>query len=215
MNEDLLDLKYDAAGLIPAVIQDIRTGSVLMVAYMNRESLAMTMEKGFTHFWSRSRQKFWKKGETSGHVQKVCSIRSDCDRDTLLVEVEQTGPACHTDSYSCFFNVLQEVDTAAGSGPAVLNSLAEVIGQRLAERPAGSYVSSLAGEGREKIEAKVIEEAGEVVEASSRSATTDITAEVADLWFHTLVLMGWHDVAPARVFAELERRARASRPKEA
>jgi phosphoribosyl-ATP pyrophosphohydrolase/phosphoribosyl-AMP cyclohydrolase len=214
VEEDLLDLKYDAAGLIPAVIQDIRTGAVLMVAYMNRQSLATTMETGFTHFWSRSRQQFWKKGETSGHVQKVCSIRSDCDRDTLLVEVEQTGPACHTNSYSCFFNVLQEADTAAG-GPAVLSSLADVIGQRLRERPDGSYVSSLAAEGREKIEAKVVEEAGEVVEASSRSAREDLTSEVADLWFHTLVLMGWHDVEPAGVYGELARRARERGRKDA
>jgi len=206
--KDVPDLKYDAAGLIPAVVQDRRTGAVLMVAYMNRESLRMTMDKGYTHFWSRSRQKFWKKGETSGHVQKVLSIRTDCDRDTLLVEVEQTGPACHTNSYSCFFNTLQSADEPGADGPAIIDSLYQVILERRRERPAGSYVSSLMGDGREKIGAKVLEEAGEVVEASSRSAGEEITREVADLWFHTLVLMGWHEVSPGSVFDELGARAR-------
>lgn len=212
--EDVLDLKYDSAGLIPAVVQDSRTGTVLMVAWMNRESLAMTLESGYTHFWSRSRQKFWKKGETSGHVQKVLSVRTDCDRDTLLVEVDQTGPACHTNRYSCFFNVLGE-NEGAGNGPAVLTELGEVIRSRLRERPGGSYVASLAEAGREKMEAKVVEEAGEVAEASSREAAGDMAAEVADLWFHTLVLMGWHGVDQGEVFAELGRRAAERHRKDA
>jgi phosphoribosyl-ATP pyrophosphohydrolase/phosphoribosyl-AMP cyclohydrolase len=210
----MLDLKYDSAGLIPAVVQDARTGEVLMVAWMNRESLAMTLESGYTHFWSRSRQKFWKKGETSGHVQKVLSVRADCDRDTLLVEVRQTGPACHTNSYSCFFNVLGEQE-GAGNGPAVLAELAEVVRGRLRDRPEGSYVASLAEAGREKVEAKVVEEAGEAVEASSREDAADVVAEVADLWFHSLVLLGWHGVEPGDVFAELGRRAAERRRKDA
>ncbi len=102
------DLKYDAAGLIPAVIQDWSTHEVLMVAYMNAESVKRTVETGFTWFWSRSRQKFWKKGETSGHVQHVKEILYDCDQDTLLVKVEQVGPACHTGSRSCFFRSFTE-----------------------------------------------------------------------------------------------------------
>jgi len=99
-------LKFDAAGLIPAVVQDARTREVLMVAWMNRESLELTLRTGFTHFWSRSRRALWKKGETSGCVQRVLAVRADCDADTLLVLVEQTGPACHTGEYSCFFEPL-------------------------------------------------------------------------------------------------------------
>ena len=104
--EALPPLKYDAQGLIPAVVQDVTTREVLMVAWMNRASLQMTLESGYTHFWSRSRQKFWKKGETSGCLQRVREVRADCDADTLLVLVEQTGVACHTGSYSCFFQPL-------------------------------------------------------------------------------------------------------------
>jgi phosphoribosyl-AMP cyclohydrolase len=108
-------LKYDANGLIPAVVQEITTREVLMVAWMNEASLRMTLETGYTHFWSRSRKKFWKKGETSGHLQRVREVRADCDADTLLVLVEQTGVACHTGSYSCFFQPVPAAPAEAGS----------------------------------------------------------------------------------------------------
>lgn len=117
--KDLPNLKFDAAGLIPVVVQDFSTGAVLMVAYMNRESLERTLETGYTHFWSRSRKTLWKKGETSGCVQRVREIRVDCDVDTLLVSVEQTGPACHTGKYSCFFQPLLESEEGAVAGSEI------------------------------------------------------------------------------------------------
>jgi phosphoribosyl-ATP pyrophosphohydrolase/phosphoribosyl-AMP cyclohydrolase len=200
------ELKYDDAGLVPAVVQDFDTGSVLMVAWMNRESLKMTLESGYTHFWSRSRQKFWKKGETSGHLQKVREIRADCDKDTLLVQVEQTGPACHTNSYSCFFELLQQRDGEGVVRPEILEAVHRTILDRKSRLPEGSYVAGLMKEGQEKIIGKVIEEAGEVAEASRKQSAEELVRELADLWFHTLVLLGWHDVAPAEVFRELGRR---------
>jgi phosphoribosyl-ATP pyrophosphohydrolase/phosphoribosyl-AMP cyclohydrolase len=202
----LPELKYDAAGLIPAVVQDFDTGAVLMVAWMNRESLKMTLESGYTHFWSRSRQKFWKKGETSGHLQKVREIRADCDKDTLLVQVEQTGPACHTNSYSCFFELLQQRDGEGVVRPEILETVHRTILDRKSRLPEGSYVAGLMKEGQEKIIGKVVEEAGEVAEASRNQDDDELVRELADLWFHTLVLLGWHDVAPAEVFRELGRR---------
>ena len=207
MGEQVLpELKYDAAGLIPTVVQDFDTGAVLMVAWMNRESLKMTLESGYTHFWSRSRKKFWKKGETSGHLQKVREIRADCDRDTLLVQVEQTGPACHTNSYSCFFELLQQRDGEGAARPEILEAVHRTILDRKSRLPEGSYVAGLMKEGQEKIIGKVIEEAGEVAEASRNQVGGELVRELADLWFHTLVLLGWHDVAPAEVFRELGRR---------
>lgn len=205
---DLSSLTYDAAGLIPAVVQDVNTGAVLMVAWMNRESLDMTLESGFTHFWSRSRQKFWKKGETSGHVQKVHSLRADCDGDTLLVQVEQEGPACHTNSYSCFYNNLQEKGKEAPEGSKIMEAVYRVILDRKYRSREGSYVAALLDEGREKILAKVKEEAGEVTEAARSGEKKELVHEVADLWFHTLVLLGNLDIAPGEVFAELAGRYR-------
>jgi phosphoribosyl-ATP pyrophosphohydrolase/phosphoribosyl-AMP cyclohydrolase len=202
----LPELKYDAAGLIPVVVQDFDTGAVLMVAWMNRESLKMTLESGYTHFWSRSRRKFWKKGETSGHLQKVREIKADCDKDTLLVQVEQTGPACHTNSYSCFFELLQQRDGEGVARPEILEAVHRTILDRKSRLPEGSYVAGLMKEGQEKIIGKVIEEAGEVAEASRNQVSGELVRELADLWFHTLVLLGWHDVAPAEVFRELGRR---------
>ncbi len=205
---DLSSLTYDAAGLIPAVVQDVNTGAVLMVAWMNRESLDMTLESGFTHFWSRSRQKFWKKGETSGHVQKVHSLRADCDGDTLLVQVEQKGPACHTNSYSCFYHSLQEKDGEAPEGSKIIEAVYRVILDRKHRFREGSYVAALLDEGREKILAKVKEEAEEVTEAARSGEKKELVHEVADLWFHTLVLLGNLDIAPGEVFAELAGRYR-------
>jgi phosphoribosyl-ATP pyrophosphohydrolase/phosphoribosyl-AMP cyclohydrolase len=207
----LPELKYDAAGLIPAVVCDCRTGAVLMVAYMNSESLAMTMESGYTHFWSRSRQKFWKKGETSGHLQRIREIRTDCDRDTLLVQVEQTGPACHTGSYSCFFRPIREDREGGPEGSSIIEAVYRVVLDRKHRRPEGSYVAGLMEGGREKILAKVLEEAGEVAEASREGSREEIVHEVADLWFHTLVLLGEHDIAPSDIFSELSSRYQPDR----
>jgi phosphoribosyl-ATP pyrophosphohydrolase/phosphoribosyl-AMP cyclohydrolase len=199
-------LKYDSAGLIPAVVQDFDTGAVLMVAWMNEASVKMTMESGYTHFWSRSRQKFWKKGETSGHLQKVREMRADCDADTLLVQVEQTGPACHTNSYSCFSELLQERGGEERGRAEILDAVYRLILDRKSRRPEGSYVAGLLGEGKDAVIAKVVEEAGEVADASRQDTGGELVAETADLWFHTLVLLGWHDIAPSEVFRELSRR---------
>lgn len=199
-------LKYDSAGLIPAVVQDFDTGAVLMVAWMNEASVKMTMESGYTHFWSRSRQKFWKKGETSGHLQKVREFRTDCDADTLLVQVEQTGPACHTNSYSCFFELLQEREGEERGRAEILDAVHRLILDRKSRRPEDSYVASLLAEGKDAVIAKVLEEAGEVADASRQDAAAEMVAETADLWFHSLVLLGCHDIAPSEVFRELGRR---------
>ena len=203
---NLSELKYDDAGLIPAVVQDFNTGAVLMVAWMNRESLEMTIQSGYTHFWSRSRQQFWKKGETSGHLQKVRELHADCDGDTLLVRVEQAGPACHTNSYSCFFHCLQENGEGGPEGSAILEAVYRVILDRANRRPEGSYVASLLEEGTEKVVAKVLEEAGEVAGAARDGDGEGLVHEVADLWFHTLVLLGSEQIPPARVFEELAER---------
>jgi len=211
---NLSELKYDGAGLIPAVIQDFSTGAVLMVAWMNRESLEMTLQSGYTHFWSRSRQQFWKKGETSGHLQKVRELHADCDGDTLLVRVEQTGPACHTNSYSCFFHCLQENGEGGPEGSAVLEAVYRVILDRAHRRPEGSYVASLLEEGTEKVVAKVLEEAGEVAGAARDGDGEGLVHEVADLWFHTLVLLGSEQIPPARVFEELARRYGGKKPEQ-
>jgi len=211
---NLSELKYDAAGLIPAVVQDFDTGAVLMVAWMNRESLEMTLQSGYTHFWSRSRQQFWKKGETSGHLQKVRELHADCDGDTLLVRVEQIGPACHTNSYSCFFHCLQENGEGGPEGSAVLEAVYRVILDRAHRRPEGSYVASLLEEGTEKVVAKVLEEAGEVAGAARDGDGEGLVHEVADLWFHTLVLLGSEQIPPARVFEELARRYGGKKPEQ-
>jgi phosphoribosyl-ATP pyrophosphohydrolase/phosphoribosyl-AMP cyclohydrolase len=205
-DQALPELKYDSAGLIPAVVQDFETGAVLMVAWMNEASVKMTMESGYTHFWSRSRQKFWKKGETSGHLQKVRVLRTDCDADTLLVQVEQTGPACHTNSYSCFFELLQEREGEERGRAEILDAVHRLILDRKSRRPEGSYVAGLLKEGKDAVIAKIVEEAGEVADASRRDAAAEVVAEAADLWFHSLVLLGWHDIAPSEVFRELGRR---------
>jgi phosphoribosyl-ATP pyrophosphohydrolase/phosphoribosyl-AMP cyclohydrolase len=206
--------------LIPAVIQERDSGRVLMVAFMSRESLDLTLNTGFTHFWSRSRKALWKKGETSGHTQRVVSLRVDCDGDALLVEVDQEGPACHTGETSCFFR--RSADgrwtreappagsaVAAPSGSAertVLDRVYAVIRDRKAHPREGSYVASLFEGGIDRILKKVSEEAGEVVIASKNGARDAIIWETADLWFHTLVALGYHDISPQAIFEELERR---------
>jgi len=209
---DPFDLKYDAAGLIPAVVQDFNTGAVLMVAWMNRESLAMTVESGYTHFWSRSRKKFWKKGETSGHTQRVRELRADCDGDTLLVQVEQIGPACHTNSYSCFFKTLKEVEGGGPERAEILEAVYRTILDRKEGGPEGSYVASLLGSGKERIIAKILEEAEEVAGAARSGEAAQLVHEVADLWFHTLVLLGSESLPPGEIFSELAKRFNPGKP---
>ncbi|MBU2590686.1 MAG: bifunctional phosphoribosyl-AMP cyclohydrolase/phosphoribosyl-ATP diphosphatase HisIE [Nitrospinae bacterium] len=199
------DLKFDEKGLIPAIVQDAASGKVLMLAYMNSESIKMTIDSGYTHFWSRSRQSFWKKGETSGNVQEVVEISYDCDKDTLLVKVRQTGVACHTGNKSCFFETLSG-EKVVPSGPEIIAHLREVILDRKNNLVEGSYVSYLFREGKDKILKKIGEEAAESVIASKNDNRDEIICEVADLWFHSLVLLGYHDISPEDIYKELSKR---------
>ena len=200
------EIKFDQAGLVPAIVQDWRSGQVLMLAYMNREALQKTLESGETWFYSRSRNELWHKGETSGHFQQVRRISYDCDGDALLVQVEQTGVACHTGAASCFFRTLQ-----AGATPPAEHFLAElerIISQRKVERPEGSYVVKLLEAGVDRILKKVAEEAGEVIIAAKNEDRAELVYETGDLLFHLLVLLARQDVALSEVLAELARRHR-------
>jgi phosphoribosyl-ATP pyrophosphohydrolase/phosphoribosyl-AMP cyclohydrolase len=210
-------LRFDAEGLIPAVIQEARTAEVLMVAWMNAEAFARTLDTGLAHFWSRSRRTLWQKGERSGHRQHVEAVYADCDRDTLLVLVHQEGVACHTGSRTCFFTRLDRggaasaaSSDAAGVGPAVLDTVERVIQSRRVTPREGSYVSGLLAGGDARIAQKVGEEAAEVVVAALAEGSERLVAEVADLWFHTLVLLGARGLSARHVFAELGRRHRPS-----
>ncbi len=204
---DIKNLKYDSNGLIPAIIQDWKNGDVLMLAYMNEGSLKKTIETGNTHFWSRSRGKLWKKGETSGNEQIVKEINYDCDNDTLLIKVEQKGVACHTGNRSCFYSKMYEKEAGAISADVnVLDKIYEIILDRKRNLREGSYVSSLFKSGRDKILKKIGEEASEVVIGSKNDKKEEIIYEIADLWFHSLVLLGYHDITPEEIYKELQKR---------
>ena len=202
------NLKYDNNGLIPVIVQDWKNGEVLMLAYMNENALKKTIETGFTHFWSRSRGKLWKKGETSGNEQIVKEINYDCDNDTLLVKVEQKGVACHTGNRTCFFGKLFESPKSEVRSPKseLIDKIYEVILDRKRNLREGSYVSSLFKNGRDKILKKIGEEASEVVIGSKNDKKEEIIYEIADLWFHTLVLLAYHDISPEDIYKELEKR---------
>jgi phosphoribosyl-AMP cyclohydrolase / phosphoribosyl-ATP pyrophosphohydrolase len=203
------DLKWDGQGLVPAVAQETETGEVLMVAWMDREALAKTLATGLAHYWSRERRALWRKGETSGHTQHVDGVFADCDRDTLLVQVHQDGVACHTGARTCFFTRLggSAVPSAAGAGPAVLEVVERVLQSRKVERPVGSYTAALFERGEAQICRKIGEEATEVVTAAlGGEGDARVVAEVADLWFHSMVLLASRGIPLRRVFEELARR---------
>jgi len=198
------DLRFDAQGLIPAVVQEADTGDVLMVAWMDRAAVAATLETGYTHFWSRSRATQWKKGETSGHVQHVQRIYADCDADTLLVQVHQEGAACHTNNPTCFFTALQGEGAAA---PTMLARIEQIVDQRKTSAPPGSYVGGLLAKGEAAVCRKIGEEAVEVITAAlGGEGDRRLVEEVADLWFHTLVLLGERGIPLRDVLKELSRR---------
>ena len=199
----LHSLKFDANGLIPAVVIDADSGALLMLAYMNRESLEITINEGYTCFWSRSRKELWRKGETSGNRQKVVSITADCDFDTLELRVHKLGPACHTGSESCFFN---ELLTAAEPGPFSVDGLYELLLERRASRPEGSYTSYLFEKGLDKILKKVGEESTEVIIAGHARDKRETVYELADLAYHALVLMAELGITPDELRAELASR---------
>ena len=183
---DINELKFDSNGLIPAVVVDSVSKKVLTLAYMNRESLQITMEKGLTCFFSRSRNELWLKGETSGNYQHVVSITADCDKDALTVVVEKDGPACHTGSDSCFTNsVWQSEDLSEFS----LQGLYDLLEERKETRPEGSYTSYLFDKGIDKILKKVGEECTEVIIAGKADDKKETVYELADLAYHCMVLM--------------------------
>lgn len=208
------DMKYDDNGLIPAVIQQEGTGEVLMVAYMNAESLAKTVETGFTWFWSRSRQKYWQKGESSGHVQAVREIRYDCDADCLLVTVDQAGPgACHTGERSCFYRVLGEEGISQVPAPgrtsaigASLDGLFNVLEERKRDLPEGSYTTRLLTGPQDSLLKKIAEESGEVIMAAKDGDAAHLRYEIADLVYHLLVVMVREGLTPDDLAAELDSR---------
>lgn len=205
----MISIKYDEKGLIPAIIQDSRNNEILMMAYMNEESLAKTIESGYTWFFSRSRQQLWMKGETSGNTQKVEQILYDCDADTLLIKVKPAGPACHTGNYSCFYRDLKgELIDAPGFDDAnILQELYGVILKRLEEMPEGSYTSYLFSEGIDKILKKVGEESAEVIIAAKNREKKEVVYETADLIYHLLVMMVEQGVKLQDVYAELRSRS--------
>ena len=210
------NIKFDEKGLVPAVIQQAETGTVLMLAYMNKESLQKTVETGVTWFYSRSRRGLWQKGETSGHVQKVQDIHYDCDADTLLIKVEQTGAACHEGTLSCFSRKLGEgiqeeklVEPSTVYGESlssVLHELYHIINDRKINPKEGSYTTYLFEKGQDKILKKVGEEAAETIIASKNNDKNELISEMSDLWYHCLVLLANHDVTPSELMAELQKR---------
>ena len=183
---DINTLKFDEKGLIPAIVVDSVTKKVLTLAYMNRESLKITMERGLTCFYSRSREELWLKGETSGNYQHVVSITADCDSDALVVVVEPDGPACHTGNTSCFFNEVYESDTLHEFS---LEALIKLIEGRKRDKIEGSYTTYLFEKGLDKILKKVGEESTEVIIAAKADDKKETVYEIADLTYHLLVLM--------------------------
>lgn len=182
---DINTLKFDEKGLIPAIVTDSRTGEVLMLAYMNRESLDITLREERTCFYSRSRGVLWRKGETSGNIQKLVSVKTDCDRDTLLVSVVPAGPACHTGNTTCFFESVAGEDAE----PFSMDTLMRLLLERKENPKEGSYTNYLFDKGRDKILKKVGEEATEVIIGGKADDKGETVYEIADLAYHVLVLM--------------------------
>jgi len=197
-------IKFDEKGLVTAVVQDANTKEVLTVAYMNKESLEKTLESGETWFYSRSRQELWHKGATSGHTQKVVSIKADCDGDALVVEVIPAGPACHNGTTSCFTEIIQQ--NAKVGSVEIISKLANVIAKREQEMPEGAYTTYLFDKGIDKICKKVGEEATEVVIGAKNRDTEEVKWEAADLIYHLLVLLQEQKVSVYDVLHVLEKR---------
>jgi phosphoribosyl-ATP pyrophosphohydrolase/phosphoribosyl-AMP cyclohydrolase len=215
-NNRLSAVRFGADGLVPVVTQESRSGDVLMVAFANRDALDRTLATGLAHYYSRSRGALWQKGATSTHVQRVVEVRLDCDGDTVLYRVEQTGPACHTGTRTCFSTVISgtagqrdsQIVAQEDPGGHVLSRLARIIAQRAAERPEGSYTAELLAQGIGKASQKVGEEAVEVVVAANSEDDERLASEAADLLYHLLVLLQARGVPLDVVLRELESRTR-------
>jgi phosphoribosyl-ATP pyrophosphohydrolase/phosphoribosyl-AMP cyclohydrolase len=208
-------VRFGADGLVPVVTQESRSGDVLMVAFANRDALERTLATGLAHYFSRSRGVLWQKGEASTHVQRVVEIRLDCDADTVLYRVDQTGPACHTGTRTCFSNVIWRTgEQANGSrteedpGGHILSRLERTIGRRAADKPKSSYTAELLAAGVGKVSQKLGEEAVEVVVAANSEDDERLASEAADLLYHLLVLLQARGVAFDAVLRELEARTK-------
>lgn len=211
----LRELKYNSHGLIPAITQDVETKEVLMMAYMNQEALEKTIETGKVHYYSRSREKLWLKGETSGHFQMVKEISYDCDGDTLLIQVEQMGGACHTGHKSCFYRTAEGVKETAEQvfdpgqvygNENILRQVYEIIEDRRRNPQEGSYTNYLFTKGIDKMLKKVGEETAEVIIASKNLDKAEITYEISDLLYHLMVVMVQTGITWEDIFDELKGR---------
>ena len=224
--QDILNrIDWEKSELLPVIAQDVHTNEILMMAYMNREALELSLQTKLAHYYSRSKQRLWKKGESSGHLQHIKQFLIDCDNDTLLLKVEQEGVACHTGRKSCFFTELDsgsetmaiEVDTAAAYG--VIDTLYHTILERKNADPESSWTAKLFSKGENTILKKVVEEAGEFSFAVKDGNEEEIVYEAADLTYHVLVALGYRNISPDRIKQELARRfgmsgitEKASRP---
>jgi phosphoribosyl-ATP pyrophosphohydrolase/phosphoribosyl-AMP cyclohydrolase len=200
-------VQFDEQGLIPAIVQHARSGEVLMLGYMNETALRQTLETELVTFWSRSRQSLWQKGETSGNLLRLVDLRQDCDGDTLLVLAEPAGPTCHTGQPTCFHRRLDgEIVQERVPASAMLTELSDIIARRAAERPEGSYVVKLLDGGVDRIGKKIGEEAAEVIIAAKNDSAAELTWELADLLFHSMLLLARQGVPLEAIWAELRRR---------
>ena len=212
MQNSIDQVDWEKSELLPVIVQDSTTNEVLMMAYMNKEALELSMSTKKAHYFSRSKQRLWQKGETSGHTQTIEEFLLDCDQDTLLIKVIQEGVACHTGRKSCFFTNLQtsevisEVEVNATAIYGIVDELYHTILSRKGADPKSSYVASLFHKGENSILKKVVEEAGEFTFAVKDDDTEEIIYEAADLLFHTLVALGYKNISPDRIKQELARR---------
>ena len=202
------ELSFSTNGLLPVVVQHYRSGAILMVGFANEEAVQKTLETGHGWFFSRSRQQLWEKGETSGHYLQLKALRVDCDADALIYLCEPIGPTCHTGEPSCFFQTLDEIPAGETSGEAA-GVLFETIQRRQQQaEPGSSYVARLLSEGVDRIGKKIGEEATEVVIAAKNADTAEVAHEIADLWFHTYILLAQQGMTPEDVWEELRGRRR-------
>ena len=198
-------MRFDERGLIPAIVQHARSGEILMLGWMNEAALRQTIETGLVTFWSRSRGELWQKGTTSGNTLSLREVRQDCDGDALLVLAEPAGPTCHTGAPSCFHRMLDGTTAAERTPPlSIVARLTDVIARRAAERPAGSYTTKLLDGGVDRIGKKIGEEAAEVIIAAKNAAPAELAWELADLLYHSLVLLEQQGVPPEAVWGELQ-----------
>jgi len=202
------DLNFSMAGLLPAVVQDAGSGKVLMVGFANREAVTRTLETGHAWFFSRGRQRLWEKGESSGNYLDVKALRVDCDADALIYLCRPHGPTCHTGHPSCFFQAMDDVAVGETNGEAAAILFETILERQKQADPESSYVARLLAQGVDRIGKKIGEEATEVVIAAKNADKAELAHEVADLWFHTYVLLAQQGMTPEDVWDELRRRRR-------